>query len=320
MAAVLNVRPFGDFDAAATTVLNFLQRRIGYDLWLLARRVGDDWVVLRTRDISYHIEDPAALRWIVAHCARLVVGKAPNIAPRASDLKTYARTPSGESIPIGAYIGVPLKRSNGELFGALCAINPRPLPEIIASDLPLVDLLGRMLATLLETELRAEEEQRRAESAELDAMIDQLTGLYNRRGWDQLLKAEDDRCRRYGLSACVCVVDLDELKLVNDTQGHAAGDELLRRTAEVLVTAVRDHDIAARVGGDEFALLGIECDDAKAEAFVWRIRKALQDAGIRASVGVALRTPDLDLAETWHHADTDMYHAKHANRDEACNG
>lgn len=316
---VLNVRPFADFDAAATAALAYLQRRIGFDLWLLARRVGDEWVILKSKDISYGIDDAATLRWIAGYCARLVVGKSPNITSRASEIQTFAKPPSGKPIPIGAYVGVPLKHGNGELFGALCAINPRPMPEIVSSELPLVDLLGRMMATQLETELRAEEEKRRAETAELDAMIDTLTGLYNRRGWDQLLAAEDDRCRRYGHPACVCVVDLDDLKVINDSQGHAAGDELLRRTAEVLVSAVRDHDIVARVGGDEFALLGIECDDNRAEAFVWRIQNALKQADIRASVGLALRAPDHDLASAWDQADADMYTIKHAQRDRASN-
>ena len=93
----------------------------------------------------------------------------------------------------------------------------------------------------------------------------------------------------------------------------------LRRTAEVLVSAVRDHDIVARVGGDEFALLGIECDDNRAEAFVWRIQNALKQADIRASVGLALRAPDHDLASAWDQADADMYTIKHAQRDRASN-
>ena len=90
-------------------------------------------------------------------------------------------------------------------------------------------------------------------------------------------------------------------------------------TAEVLVSAVRDHDIVARVGGDEFALLGIECDDNRAEAFVWRIQNALKQADIRASVGLALRAPDHDLASAWDQADADMYTIKHAQRDRASN-
>lgn len=74
---------------------------------------------------------------------------------------------------------------------------------------------------------------------------------------------------------------------------------------------VREHDVVARVGGDEFALLAVECDEAQARAFVGRVREALERNGIRASVGVALRSRESDLSRAWHHADERMYEDKH---------
>jgi diguanylate cyclase len=80
-------------------------------------------------------------------------------------------------------------------------------------------------------ELDRQELQGRFERAELDSLTDPLTGVGNRRAWDRLLDAEEARCRRYGSPASLVAIDLDELKQVNDADGHLAGDRLLRRAA-----------------------------------------------------------------------------------------
>ena len=108
--------------------------------------------------------------------------------------------------------------------------------------------------------------------------------------------------------------DLDRLKEVNDEQGHAAGDELLISTGQVLVDTVREHDVVARVGGDEFAVLGVECDADKAASLVERLRAALKRAGIQASVGVSLRAGSHNLNNAWEQADAAMYVSKNASR------
>ena len=309
-----NVRPFPDFDACVHAVLAYLQRRLGFDLWLLSRTVGDQSVVLSSQDASYGIRDDRTLRWIATYCTRMVLGSAPNMRTRAADFQTFIRPPGADALPIGAYVGIPLKRADGSLFGTLCAINPRPMPEIVSTDMPLVELFGRLLTTLLEQELAAQEQARRADLAEMEALVDVLTGLYNRRGWYQFLAREEHRCARYGHPACVVVIDLDNLKIVNDSLGHAAGDELLRRTARALQSTVREHDVVARVGGDEFAVLGVECDMSKAESLVNRLSRALEDEQIEASIGVSLRASNKQLAQTWEQADAAMYISKNAGR------
>jgi diguanylate cyclase (GGDEF)-like protein len=141
-------------------------------------------------------------------------------------------------------------------------------------------------------------------------MCDGLTGLYNRRGWDELLKAEESRCSRHGSTACVVSVDLDDLKTVNDKGGHEKGDDLLRRAATALRVTMRTQDIAARVGGDEFAVIAVECSNEAVAALKVRVEAAFAKDNIRASVGVAKRTPTRDLLQTWRDADEAMYQAK----------
>jgi diguanylate cyclase len=125
-----------------------------------------------------------------------------------------------------------------------------------------------------------------------------------------LLVQEDERCRRYGHPATVFVVDLDHLKEINDTAGHAAGDALLVRAADALQEVVRDIDIVARLGGDEFGLIAVECDAAGAELLLRRLREALDVRQVKASVGLAVREGASGLARAWEQADRLMYAQK----------
>jgi len=173
-----------------------------------------------------------------------------------------------------------------------------------------VDRQARLLSTVLGAEQRVDQTRRRAERAEAEALMDPLTGLVNRRGWELLLDREEQRCRRYGALASVLIIDLDGLKAVNDTAGHAAGDTVLRTAADVLRDAVRSADIVARLGGDEFAVLSVETDLPAAHTERARLRDLLAAAGVSASVGAATRDPQGGLAAAVGHADSDMYRAK----------
>ena len=102
------------------------------------------------------------------------------------------------------------------------------------------------------------------------------------------------------------VLDLDEPKHVNDTRGHAAGDELIALCAEVLNVASRPGDTVARTGGDEFAILAVECDPLSLRALEARLRMQLRAAGVSAMIGGATRRHGEHLAETWKRADATM--------------
>lgn len=303
-----------DFTAASQSVLKFLHERLGFDLWMVTRAEDKDWIVLQTEDHGYGIQPPVVFRWADSFCSRMVEGQGPRVAPRSSEVSSYASAPLASQLPVEAYIGVPLRNPDGSLFGTLCAIDPKPQPEGIANELPLVELLAEMLSSVLTAELRAIENQRRTERALREAEIDLLTNIHNRRGLDRLLAVEEKRCARYGRGACVIVVDLDGLKEMNDTQGHAAGDELIRRAAATLRSAAREQDIVARAGGDEFIVVGLECDEAEVRNLVKRLQRNLHQAGIAASLGFALREPLRGLVDACAAADHAMYRNKAVRR------
>jgi diguanylate cyclase (GGDEF)-like protein len=210
-----------------------------------------------------------------------------------------------------------MTREDGSLFGTLCAIHPTLVPDTVIDEQPLVELLGRLLSSVLASDLRAADATRRADRALADAETDGLTGLMNRRGWDRVLAAEEAQCRKFGHPACIITIDLDGLKAANDTLGHSAGDALIRRAGDALRAVVRSSDVAARVGGDEFVVLAAETDQDASVGLVHRIKATLIASGVSASVGVAPREPDRGLLAAWTDADQGMYAHKRKRKGSA---
>ena len=308
--------PFADFTAAAEDMLAALKARSGMQLWMVTRVVADEQVVLVTQDHADSITavPGQVLPWDSSLCHAMVAGHGPSIAPSVAEVPAYAAAMNGRRAGVQAYVGVPLRREDGQLLGTLCAFDTRPQPSTLHHLRQDVHLKARLLATLLVLELEKQEHQRLAERAQVAAAVDVLTGLANRRAWNEALAREDARCHRHGQSACVVVVDLDRLKEVNDTHGHLAGDELLRSCAQHLRAHARTGDLIARLGGDEFAVLLVECTLDGGRRELTRLREGLQAAGISASTGLGVRQPGGDLNAAWQDADAAMYRDKHSRR------
>ena len=299
-----------DFASAARRIMAHLRDRLGFGLWMVTRAEGDDWIVLDALGAGYDVKAGDVLRWSDSLCRHMVAGDGPRVATRAGEVPAYRGAGLARTMPVGAYLGMPIHGPDGSLFGTLCAFDPAPQPDAVAAELPLVQLLSDLLASILTHELGTLGEARRTERASLDADADPLTRLPNRRAWQRLLEAEEVRCRRYGHPAGVMLVDLDEMKAVNDSGGLRAGDELLMAAAQVLRRAGRSSDLIARIGGDEFAILAAECDPTTARALTHRIERALADNHISASLGFAARDPAVGLAAAWKQAELAMHHVK----------
>ncbi len=145
------------------------------------------------------------------------------------------------------------------------------------------------------------------------ATTDELTGLANQRGLLEVAREYPDKLAGQPLDLAVVYVDVDGLKSVNDTLGHAAGDALIRSVADVLRRAFRPIDTIARVGGDEFAILLRSPNPQLAQTLVDRVHEHLAEVGISASIGTASSTPgasQVDLADLLERADAAMYAVK----------
>ena len=156
------------------------------------------------------------------------------------------------------------------------------------------------------------------------ATHDSLTSLVNRKEFE--LRLDQALTRFQHQDVCVLFIDLDKFKAVNDTAGHAAGDEVLRAVAGLFLAAVRQSDTVARLGGDEFAILLPGCPQARAEGIAEQVRASVaqyrlavgaQQFSVGTSIGLAAVTPDLpSVAAVLHAADTACYAAKRGGRNQ----
>jgi diguanylate cyclase (GGDEF)-like protein len=160
------------------------------------------------------------------------------------------------------------------------------------------------------------------------ATRDELTGLLNRREYDRVLAEEEDRAERFGNSLALVIIDLDRFKFINDMHGHSAGDAVLREAARRIAGVIRTVDRAARIGGEEFALILVQTDRISALEVARRAIAALALEPIRvgegsslavtASAGVAeLPTDAREAGQLFAAADRALYAAKSQGRNRA---
>jgi len=163
--------------------------------------------------------------------------------------------------------------------------------------------------------------KRREEEIRALSLTDQLTGIANRRKLDDVIASEYARAQRYGVGFALVIADIDHFKKVNDDFGHDVGDAAIRAFAKVIQGQIRQTDLAARFGGEEFVVLLPESDADCAVQCAERIRIqfgretiAPISRPVTASFGVATLRPDDTLTSLFKRADTALYGAKDSGR------
>ncbi len=181
-----------------------------------------------------------------------------------------------------------------------------------------VDLAGLMTALTMASVIIVTLRRRLddlLDSLETQALEDQLTGLANRRAFDRDVAQAVARARRTREPLSLLTVDVDHFKSVNDTRGHAGGDLALKAVATALRAAARESDVLARIGGDEFVALLINCDAHGAHRVAVQLQAALRD-DLTLSIGAATMPQDADGVESLSIAsDAALYDAKLGGRD-----
>jgi diguanylate cyclase (GGDEF)-like protein len=167
----------------------------------------------------------------------------------------------------------------------------------------------------------------RLQTLEHAAVTDGLTGMHNRRYFDDALREYLLEFSRIDRPIGLMILDLDHFKQVNDTYGHDTGDEVLRTVAACLKDMTRYHDIVARLGGEEFAVVAPNMDIDVLARFAERIRKAIASQAIAtgnvrltvtASVGLAVWDHRETQEELYRRADARLYQAKRQGRNRIC--
>ncbi len=303
----------GDLRAEVTRILTFLQARYGFNLWMLTRTEGADWIVVNAADSGYNVKDGDVFQWADSFCSLMVLGQGPQIAPDSDLVPCYLSAEIGKQVPIRAYVGVPVKNSDGSLFGTLCAIDPEPKAVSIMEDLPLFNMFGQIIEKLIEFEKKAQIAGKEALASRLTELQDPMTGFPDRLAWEEALEKEELRAARLQEPAAILILDLDDLTETNKTTGRASGDHLLRRFAAALSDCLPSWALPFRLGGEEFAVLLQNCDPTTAREFISLIRTKMAKEGFAISSGIAMRRPDKGLNEAWELALLEMYTNKEYN-------
>jgi diguanylate cyclase (GGDEF)-like protein len=221
-------------------------------------------------------------------------------------MASLARTDEGVAVVlVGDAASTPARRSEAMALGAFDYFQ---LPAEISLLVARVAQLVQVKQTV--DRLRAEADR------------DYLTSLANRRRFRTALGQEVERWRRYNVPCALVLSDIDHLKQINDRFGHSAGDRVIRHTASALLELSRDNDTAARLGGEEFALLLAGTDGARALAAAERLRHVVSATAVE---GIGTVTISLGVATCPAHADAEralyaaadaaLYRAKREGRD-----
>lgn len=208
------------------------------------------------------------------------------------------------------------EKSSFFYIGEVMDVGDKQLIEEIA------DISNEMSGLM--SQLRKERRQLKAANAKIQELSrrDPLTGIYNRRAFMEMASQKCSFCRRYDFTLSMLYMDLDHFKSVNDTWGHDTGDVLLKAFTDAVTSTVREEDIFARLGGEEFVLLLPSQNEQGALNVAERVLELCRDVQISGieryntvSIGVAEYSPEMTLEELIASSDTACYYSKENGRD-----
>lgn len=230
---------------------------------------------------------------------------------------------------IRTYLSSPVRTSSGSLYGTLCAASAERKPLVAGAE-QLIGFFARLIAEHVEREQLLQQLQRANDELSRQALCDPLTGLPNSRALMQELTRLFSLSDRAGHPVLIAFIDLDGFKQINDIHGHEAGDRLLTTMARQLGSALRSGDMLARMGGDEFVVVGMGPipGEETVEAAVRRLGHRLFEQSVLqlpiqsrvlhypgASVGVVAVDPaNTSVDEALRQADARMYEVKRQRR------
>ncbi len=329
-----------DLARAARPLLQLIQRLTGMETSFITRI---DWldqmqevVVALNTTLELVVAEGGWMRWRDSMCRRVFL----NGSEQSTDVRgDFPDSVGARVVGMRSFFALPILSGDDTVLGTVCGAS-RQRTALDGETLERLHLVAAALANLMRQDVDLRGALARADDAELEsrvahtqaadvaqtvqrmetlALTDPLTGLPNRRAFAARWEEELARSGRHGHPIAVLLLDLDDFKLVNDSQGHVAGDRVLVALGRILHRVSRAGDFAARMGGDEFVLVAPHTDAAGAERLAERIRDELTRVAVdfpfpcTVSIGVSTSasTPREDLVET---ADAALYEAKRRRR------
>jgi len=251
--------------------------------------------------------------------------KAPARAPGAIGRRKVAGTRRTTTTPHKPAEGTRRATSKSERKGAKKTKTKTKTKANTKAEAEQAAAIERAKQTIRQLKAELAEVRRRIAELQASAETDFLLGILNRRGFERELNRSIAYIKRYHASGAVIMLDVDRLKPINDTFGHAAGDEVLKAVAETLAGMVRASDVVGRLGGDEFAVLLWNLSETDARAKAQALEQAIdalrfsfggQPVTAGASAGIAILSPQADTRRVLEEADSAMYVRKAQRRHE----
>lgn len=230
---------------------------------------------------------------------------------------------AAQDLGIATFFSIPVRLTDGSLFGTLCATSRARQPYNIEGE-QVMNLFANLISHYVEKETLVQQLRAANVALEMHSYTDELTGLPNRRSLFKHLAAQFSQAREQQRSVLLIFIDLDDFKAINDRFGHPCGDSFLIQIGERLAARVRSGDIVGRLGGDEFLIVGPGPDSADQQEYIAALRQAL--AGIYflgehrinypgASFGVIEADPwQIDVELALRATDEAMYQDKQSRR------
>ncbi len=239
----------------------------------------------------------------------LVIPDAKN-DPRTADHDQVCGPPH-----IRSYLGIPLRTVEGYHVGSVCVLDTTPR-DFSPSEIAILSRFAGLVVENLELRMMAS--------------TDALTGLRTRRDWQERVRREIKLMENGELPLSVAILDIDHFKVVNDTHGHPIGDLVLAELSSILQSNLRSTDLVGRIGGEEFVVALSGTGPKEALVVLERIRREVaralmpppvpQDVRVTISGGIAQLRPNETLDDVYLRADTALYSAKSAGRNQIVTG
>lgn len=311
----MNYHPKTEYNFACRQILEFLRSELAMCGAVLYHQEGEAGVVEFMSGCIPGVIEGRANQSIDVIANAVNFGRCAQIVPDVAQ-SVYSELEVFQDFEPISIVATPISRINGENYSVLCGISLIKSDPGLTGRQALLEFCARQLQYAYRCYFNRTDSIEAIESLTEQAYQDAMTGLLNRNGWEAAVATRVSY--GFGLHKCVSVfvIDVDDLKLLNDTQGHAAGDKAIRKVAVVLqhifapqgLAPITDEEpVVARTGGDEFICLQFDCDDEEAQVTIASIVAELSNAGISVSIGSACCRSVRKLPDAIVNADEAMY-------------
>ena len=274
------------FDEFCTVALEMLYEKLPFGLWMVTRADGEDWIVLKSLNHDYDVQDGDIFSWMDSFCCKMVKGLGPTFAPRSNEINAYANAPIGKAIPIQSYMGLPLEQSSGELLGTLCAISPQEVSQSWAEFEPFVLEVKRLIEASYAREYQAILQKRKIEKVSNQLELDDTLMVRTEQDWIKLVMSQENAASQ--TRSNVSVLHL----IIENIDGLERNAQCVALTFKLIFG---DDGIIVRRSSNSFSAIINECSAPELDAYVASIKNCLRIPKVQYNLGYATRFPNYGL-------------------------